>query len=58
MMVKVDCSLSCRIQHGVILWLAMQQHAITFQKTVNFICKHTAMLQAQFGFQLPLQYIG
>jgi len=44
MMVQVDCSLSCRIQYGVILLLAIQQHAITFQKAVNFICKHTAML--------------
>ena len=44
MMVIVDCSLSFRIQHGVILLLAIQQHAITFQKTVNFISRHTAML--------------
>jgi len=44
MMVKVDCSLSFRIQRGAILLPAVQQHAITLQKTVNFICKHTAML--------------
>ena len=44
MMVKVDCSLLCSIQHGVILLLAIQQHAITFQKTVNFISRHTAVL--------------